>query len=189
MPRIRPLDIDETAGAVRAEWDRQVATHGRMTNMKRTLAHSGTALRALMEFYALQAEVEPFLGERATHVFVHAISAETDCLICSTFFRRLLIDRGENPDALALDERDRLLVAFGRQLVTDSNAVSDAMYAELERHFTPVQIVDLTAFAAIMIATNVFNNALRVDLDAYLEPYTKDGPDAPGGASEEEKRR
>ena len=31
----------------------------------------------------------------------------------------------------------------------------------------------LTAFGAIMVATNVFNNALRVDLDEYLEPYRK----------------
>ena len=29
----------------------------------------------------------------------------------------------------------------------------------------------LTAFGALMVATNVFNNALRVPLDEYLEPY------------------
>ena len=32
----------------------------------------------------------------------------------------------------------------------------------------------LTAFGALMVATNVFNNALDVDLDDYLEPYRKD---------------
>ena len=31
----------------------------------------------------------------------------------------------------------------------------------------------LTAFGALMVATNVFNNALRVDLDDYLEPYRR----------------
>ena len=41
----------------------------------------------------------------------------------------------------------------------------------LARLFSPEQIVALTAFGAIMLATNVFNNALRVDLDGYLEPY------------------
>ncbi len=29
----------------------------------------------------------------------------------------------------------------------------------------------LIAFGAIMLATNVFNDALRVDLDGYLHPY------------------
>ena len=31
----------------------------------------------------------------------------------------------------------------------------------------------LTAFGAMMVATNVFNNALEVELDGYLEPYRK----------------
>jgi hypothetical protein len=31
--------------------------------------------------------------------------------------------------------------------------------------------VTLTAFGAIMIATNVFNDALGVELDGYLETY------------------
>ena len=40
-------------------------------------------------------------------------------------------------------------------------------------HFTPAQIVVLTAFGALMVATNVVNNALDVDLDEYLQPYRK----------------
>ena len=52
------------------------------------------------------------------------------------------------------------------------------MYADLARLLTPEQIVALTAFGAIMLATNVFNNALRVDLDGYLEPF-RAGADRP----------
>jgi hypothetical protein len=37
-------------------------------------------------------------------------------------------------------------------------------------------IIGLTAFAAMMIATNVFNNALVVDLDEYLYEYRKAPP-------------
>ena len=183
MPRIRPLAPDQVIGPARAEVDRQLAAHGRVTNMKRTLAHSHVALRALMEWYALEAEVKPFLGERATNVFVHAISAQTDCLICSTFFRRLLIQAGENPDTMALDETEKLLVDFGRQLAVDSNAVSDELYAALASRFTPEQIVTLTAFGALMIATNVFNNALAVDLDEYLGPF------APGASTPPTKEK
>ena len=76
---------------------------GRITNMKRTLLHSLPAFHALMEWYPLRDTVQPFLGERLTHLFAHAVSTETDCLICSTFFRRLLIESGENPDALELE--------------------------------------------------------------------------------------
>jgi alkylhydroperoxidase family enzyme len=139
--------------------------------MKRTLLRSLPAFHALMEWYPLRDTVRPFLGDRATTIFAHAISAASDCLICSTFFRRILIDAGENPDELALDERESLLVEYGRQLTRDAKGVSDELYARLTTHFSDDQIVALTAFGCIMLATNVFNDALRVDLDGYLEPY------------------
>jgi alkylhydroperoxidase family enzyme len=126
-----------------------------------------------MEWYALRDAVEPFLGERATTLFAHAISAETDCLICSTFFRRILIEGGEDPDRLELDEREAALVAFGRRLAVSPHGVPEPVYRPLETWFDAEQIVTLTAFGALMVATNVFNNALEVPLDAHLEPYRR----------------
>lgn len=75
------------------------------------------------------------------------------------------------PEALTLGERQRLLVAYGRQLARDPRGVGDELYASLAGEFTPPQIVALTAFGGLMIATNVFNDALRVDLDEGLARY------------------
>jgi alkylhydroperoxidase family enzyme len=124
-----------------------------------------------MSWYDLHAEVVGFLGQRSATLFVHAISTQTDCLICSTFFRRRLIESGENPDAILLDDRDRALIEYGRQLARDANAVSDQLFARLKQFLDDRQVVVLTAFGGLMIATNVFNNALRVDLDEYLYPF------------------
>jgi len=173
MARIEPLSYEAAPPEARAAHDAHLREQGRITNMKRTLLQSVPAFRALMEWYPLRDAVRPFLGDRLTHLYAHAISAETDCLICSTFFRRILIESGEDPDRLALDQRESVVVAYGRQLAADAHQVSDALYADLARHFTPEQIVALTTFGAIMIATNVFNNALRVDLDGYLEPFRR----------------
>jgi alkylhydroperoxidase family enzyme len=175
MARIRPLEYDKADPAARVELDRQVAAHGRVTNMKRTLAHSPVALQALMQWYPLRDAVLPFLGERLTTLFAHAVSTQTDCLICSTFFRRVLIESGDDPDNLKLDERERTVIEYGRQLARDPNAVSDELYGRLARLLEPAQIVALTAFGGLMIATNLFNNALRVDLDDYLQPFRKAG--------------
>src|SRR3954469_11640195 len=120
MARIPPLDHDDASPEARAAHDDHKRDVGRITNMKRTLLHSLPAFRALMEWYPLRDTVRPFLGERLTHLFAHAVSAENDCLICSTFFRRLLIESGEDPDALVLDDRERAVVAFGRQLGKDA---------------------------------------------------------------------
>jgi len=176
MPRIELQSYADAAESVRTEWDRQIREHGRMTNMKRTLAYNGTALHALMEWYPLRDEVRTFLGERLTDLFAHAVSAENDCLICSTFFRRILIERGEDPENLRLDERDVVVLEYGRRLATGGHDVSDALFNRLRSWFAPAQIVTLTAFGSIMLATNVLNNALQVDLDDYLEPFRRDPP-------------
>lgn len=173
MPRIRPVEYAETTPAARAAHDEVVREHGRITNMKRTLLRSLPAFHALMEWYPLRDTVQPFLGERLTNLFAHAISTENDCLVCSTFFRRILVESGENPDRFALDEREEVVVEFGRQLAKPFARVSDGLYARLAAAFTDEQIVALTAFGALMVATNVFNNALDVELDGYLEPHRK----------------
>jgi alkylhydroperoxidase family enzyme len=173
MPRIRPVDPNAASAEQRAAHQEHERQHGRMTNMKRTLLHSLPSFHALMEWYPLRDTVRPFLGDRGATIFSHAISAETDCLICSTFFRRILIDAGEDPEELALDDREQLLVDFGRQLAKDPKGVDDALYARLTKQFSPAELVALTAFGSIMLATNIFNDALRVDLDGYLEPYRR----------------
>jgi alkylhydroperoxidase family enzyme len=171
MARIQPLADADATPAVRAEFAAQVAAHGRVTNMKRTLGRSLPAFRALMTWYPLRDEVAAFLGDRATYIFAHAISSENDCLICSTFFRRIFIESGEDPDRWELGEWETTLVAYGRQLVRDPHAVSDQLYAKLAARLSDDQLVVLTAFGGLMIATNVFNDALQVDLDDVLYEF------------------
>jgi alkylhydroperoxidase family enzyme len=171
MPRIRPVDPEGATPEQRAAHDATVRDHGRITNMKSTLLHSMPAFHALMEWYTLRDVVRPFLGDRLVTLFSHTISTEADCLICSTFFRRILIDSGENPDELTLDAREQAVIDFGRCLSKPFARVPDELFAQLAAEFSEEQIVALTAFGAMMVATNVLNNALDIDLDGYLEPY------------------
>ena len=174
IARIPPLHDADANPESRAALDEIRAAHGRVTNMKRTLARSPVALHALMTWYNLRDEVVPFLGERLTTLFAHSISAGTDCLVCSTFFRRLLIDSGENPESLRLDDWEQTIVAYGRQLAVDPHGVTDELFGRLAARLQPDQIVALTAFGGLMVATNLFNNALKVDLDDYLLSYRKE---------------
>jgi alkylhydroperoxidase family enzyme len=176
MSRIELLP-EETAGPLINETLVRLGSEpGSATNMKRTLAHSPVALQALLEWYPLYHRVEGFLNHRETTLFTHAISAQSDCLVCSSFFRRWLIEAGEDPDNLQLNDREAALVAFGRQLAANSNNVDDALFAQLAAFLTPQQLVELVAFGTLMLATNVFNNVLRVPLDSYLEPFRRPEP-------------
>jgi len=162
---------DAAPEAVQQAFDAQVAKNGRITNMKRTLLNALPAYDAYMAWYTLRDEIEPFIGGRGVVIFSHAISTGSHCLICSTFFRRYLMDAGEDPEQLVLSAQEQLLVDYGRQLVTDSNNVSDELFARLAAAFNEREIVLLTSFAGLMIATNMLNNALKIPLDDYLAPY------------------
>jgi alkylhydroperoxidase family enzyme len=175
MSRIEQIAYDTSPAAIQHAHDDHVQRVARMTNMKRTLLRSLPAFRALMTWYDLRDAVLPILGERLTTIYSHAISAETDCLICSTFFRRILIDGGEDPDTLLLNGREQVVVAYGRCLARSPFFVPDDTFDALRRAFTEEEIVTLTAFGALMVATNVVNNALNIPLDEYLEPYRRTG--------------
>ncbi|MGD0474760.1 MAG: hypothetical protein ABSB70_16320 [Candidatus Velthaea sp.] len=171
MPRIPPLELSAAPPEIRKRYAGQIRKYGRVTNMKRTLAHEVPAYDALLTWYPLRDRVASFLGNRDADIFAHAISTENECVICSTFFRRSFIEAGEDPDRWTLNDRQTLLVEYGRQLARDPKGVSDALYESLAREFTQPQIVVLTAFGGLMIATNVVNDALRIDLDEELDAF------------------
>jgi hypothetical protein len=173
-PRIAPRDLSiAPPEVVAAGVNHEQRDHARLTNMKRTLLHSPLAFDALMTWYPLRDRVQAFLGERATVIFAHAISERTDCLICSTYFRRNLIDWGEDPDSLQLSPEEEALVEFGRALTVHPHEIPDQVYARVAQNRSPEEMVALVTFGAIMLATNVFNNVVQVPLDGYLEPYRR----------------
>ncbi|CAN5290811.1 hypothetical protein BH09BAC1_BH09BAC1_02670 [soil metagenome] len=170
-PLVSQISYTDAPRDAKTIWDQQIADYGRMTNMKRTLAHSPIALRSYMEWYPLKNEIAAVIGERSAILFAHAISTETDCLICSTFFRKILIQWGENPNALMLNQQEQLLVDLGRAIAINFNKVPPALIFPFKQKYGEAFVVNLVAFAGIMIATNLFNNVLQLDLDDYLGEF------------------
>lgn len=173
MSYLPMTEYDAVSGEAKREYDDQIAKNGRVTNMKRTLLHNVKAFHAYMEWYTLKDEIVPFIGERGLSLFSYAISVSNDCLICSTFFRKILIDSGDDPDNPALSETEKLLMEFGHAVGRNPGEVEDGIYERLKERFNTEQIVLLIAFAGIMAATNLFNNAAKVDLDDVLYKYVK----------------
>jgi alkylhydroperoxidase family enzyme len=166
-------EYDTASPEVKREYDDQIAKNGRVTNMKRTLLHNVPAFKAYMEWYTLKDLLVPFIGERAVSLFSYAISAQNDCLICSTFFRKILIDDGDDPDNPVLSETEKLLMDFGRAMTKAPNAVPEDIYKKLRAQFNTEQLVLLISFAGIMSATNIFNMVAKIPLDEVLYKYTK----------------
>jgi alkylhydroperoxidase family enzyme len=172
MSRISPLEFSSASPEQLATLRSIEAGYGSATNMKRTAARSPVSLNALLQWYPLRDAVKAFLGERGITLFCHAISTGNACLLCSTYFRRELIDAGEDPASLVITEPLAAVVDYGAALASDPNGIDDALWARLTAAFDDTQLVDLTTFGTLMIATNVFNNALGIDLDASLLAYS-----------------
>lgn len=173
MAYISQITYENASEEVKKEIAYQEKEHGRITNMKLTLLHSLPAYHALMEWFPLEKTVEAFLGERAVNFFCYVISTQNDCLVCGTFFQKILDDLGIDPAEFLFTEEEELLIRYAKAIVADANHVPEEIFAEMKILWNEEQIVAITAFAAIMIATNLINKILQVELDAYLQPYTK----------------
>jgi len=173
MSFLSMTEYETASPQVKALYDDQIKKNGRITNMKRTLLHNVPAFKAYMEWYTLRDQLIPFLGERAVSIFSHAISTENDCVICSTFFRKILIDSGDDPDRLTVSDVEQLLIDFGSAIARNPRDVPEEIYARLKELFSDEQLVVIIAFAGIMSATNLFNSAAKVPLDEVLYKYTK----------------
>lgn len=173
MPRIAPLPDTQASDQLKAAWAQHIADYpgSRITNMKATLSHSPLAFEVYMQWYPLYHAVINIVGERLAYLFAHAISEASNCPLCTTFFRKIIIQNGEQPEQLHLTDAEQQLLDFGAAMAENRGEVADLLYDPLRQRFTEAEVVVLVAFAGQMIATNVFNNALNVAIDEYLYPY------------------
>lgn len=169
-----PMTEYETADeTVRARYEDQIAKHGRITNMKRTLLHNVKAFDVFMEWYPLADLCKEFIGERALSLYAYAISEGNRCLVCGTFFRKILIDSGDDPDNPLLSTEENLLMELGFSIAEDPHNIDPDLYDELRTRYNDEQLVLLLAFAGMMVATNLFNTTAKVPLDEVLYDYRK----------------
>lgn len=171
MSRAGQAHYETLTSALQAAWDEEVRVRGRVTNMKRTLLLSGPAYHAYMGWYPLWDEAVKLVGERAAAVFAHAISARNGCVLCTLYFRRELAEAGVSPEAFSPTAGEALLISLAESMIENRNAIGDDLWRRLEAQFGATGIVNLVAFAGMMIAVNTFNSALGVDIDTDLERF------------------
>lgn len=165
--------MPETAAA----FNKHVTEHrSRITNMKATMGRSVLAFEVYMRWYDLYEQVKTITGERGAYLFSHAISQGSNCPLCTTYFRKTIIENGEKPEQLQLTAKEQALLNFGSAIATHSGRISDEVYNEAAAIYNETELVVLTAFAGQMIATNVFSNVFEVEIDEYLAPYVSMNP-------------
>jgi len=172
MARIEPISEANITPSLRQAFEKHVKDYNaRITNMKATLGHSILAFEVYMQWYPLYKEVEKILGKRLAYLFAYAISFASECPLCSTFFRKIIMDAGEKPENLQLTSSEQKVVDFGSSIAKHGGHIADEIYEGMAARYDKKDMVVLIAFASQMIATNVFSNVTQTDIDQYLFDY------------------
>jgi hypothetical protein len=166
----RPL-----APAVKAAYEEELRRAGRVTNMKAVLLHSLPAFKTFSGWHIVKDEVRAVIGERSLSIYSHAISATAGCLLCSTYFRRLLLNEGIKPEDFTPTAEEALLIELGHAIGNPQEAPEPDLMNRLKQRYDEATVINLIAYCGTMLATNVFNNILGMDLDEYLEPFVAPG--------------
>lgn len=162
----KPLDP-----ATATAFEEERARNGRVTNMKATLLHSLAAYRVFSSWHTVKDEVRAAIGERGLSLLSHAISSTAGCLLCSTYFRRLLVEDGISPEQFSPTPDEALLIELGYAIGNPAQPPAADLMPRLKQRYDDRTLVDLVAYGGTMLATNVFNNMLGIELDEHLEPY------------------
>ena len=164
MPRISLIDLDTASEEVKKVVADHVADGYRITNEKLTLLHHVPSFNALeLESYKLDRELQKIVGKRAADFYEYAISLQNDCLVCSTYFTKLLKKNGiDDFNTFNFTDEERLLIAYARAIADDPKNVSDELFEQLKARYTEEEIVVITTMGVFMIANNYFNDILQV---------------------------
>src|SRR5437764_209591 len=129
MPRIHPLPQEVTPPEVLESYQQhQQQYNARITNMKATLGHSQVAFEVYMEWYRMYERIIEITGLRLAYLFAYAVSKSSNCPLCTTFFRKIIIDNGEQPEALELNDNEQLLLDFGSAISENKGKISDELF-------------------------------------------------------------
>src|SRR6266496_5196330 len=172
MPRIDPIKEEDISSSTRTAFNKHISVYdARITNMKATLAHSLLAFDVYMMWYPLYDEVKKILGERLAYLYAYSISYASNCPLCSTYFRKVIIDAGEKPEKLELSLHEKKVLDFGSAIAKHQGNIADCIYKDVGEIYGKEEMVLLIAFAGQMIATNIFNNVVETGIDEYLAGY------------------
>lgn len=108
--------------------------------------------------------IVPFIGERAALLLAYSVSVGASSAVPSAFYRRILVDRGEDAENPQVTEAEQLLIDWAREVGRNPAAIDPELRSRIEGAFSVPLRSELLSFAAAVVASGVVASA------AGLEP-------------------
>ncbi len=173
MARVRDVEIHEVPEEVRPTYQRFATEYGSFLNQVKVFAHRPPAVKHIMGLLLDLAD-EAILPKRYLEIALVVVSKLNECTYCVAHHTPRLVDQGLGPETVAnilepdcpgLDEVDKLVRDYAVQVTTRPQYLRDAIFEELKKHFSEVEIVELTLRTALCGFFNRFNDALQIGME------------------------
>ena len=177
MARVPYIARENVAPDATAEYDAMTG-YGPFAHLAGAMAHRAPILRNTARMLS-ELKAEGVLPGRYLELCLVAVSLLNECDYCvahhgpmltvqgvSTDGVRTLLDYENHPE---LDEVDKLVVEYAKQVTLDPNRTRDAIFERLRQHFSDAQIVEMTWRIVLCGAFNRFNDVLQLEIEPEAE--------------------
>jgi len=168
--RIALLERDEVPSDVAALYDKLLATRGVVPNMFKALSNLPPLALGVTEL------LKPLMGEGTLvgwykELVAMLVASLNRCDYCVSAHRYLAMQRGateEQADSLgcfesgSFTEKEKAGFRYATLLHISGHAIDDRAFAAVSEHFSPEEILELTAVAAAFEFFSRINTGLRI---------------------------
>ncbi len=176
MTRLSYVERDQADPKLHAIYD-AIEGYGSFANQVRTMAHCPPVLHHIMSLlFELRATTS--LSRRHIELLNVTVALANACDYCIAHHAPTLKVEGLSEEGIArllahddhpeLDEQDRLVVAYAKQINEAAHRITDGFFDRLRAHFTEAEIAELTWRIGLAGAFNRINQALDIDIESDL---------------------
>jgi alkylhydroperoxidase family enzyme len=180
MARVKMIPPETTDAAAREVYDGVLRQWGRISNFSQVLAHQPAALAGWMlpneaiRLSNVKADPEYVKIQQLVIIKTSALNRSAYCMSHNVPLGKKIglteaqIAAAQGDSYLAspdLDARQKAAVRWAEAVTKMTARDDDAAFAEMKRHFSEKQIVELTVFCGMWNYSNRLCEALHVDLE------------------------
>ena len=173
MARVPYITRDQVDPGALPEFD-ALTSYGPFGHLAGAMGHRAPILRNAARMLA-ELRDEGVLRKRYLELALVTVSHLNQCDYCVAHHGPMLTVEGVSKEGMMnlldyenhpeLDDVDKLVVEYGKQVTLDPNRTRDAIFERLRTHLSNAEIVELTWRIALCGAFNRFNDVLQLEIE------------------------
>ena len=175
MSRIRPLTDDEL-GELSEVIKPSVERLGFVPTSQRVMAYKPELLKAFAALgRAVNSQTDQSISPSLKYMIANAASLAAGCMYCVAHTGGSTVRTGVDADKVAaiwefetsdlFSDAERAALRFAQAAASVPNMTTDADFAELRRHFTDYQIVEIVSVISLFGFLNRWNDTMATALE------------------------